>query len=203
MPKVSLCQNRVPLKPCHKHSQGRYSMLEPDEGKPSRPVLRRGDGSNSASLAGVVQSSLYKNLLTPSGPGTSVQHEAEQGQPMDSCPPPCPAGGAAHPWRCPRPLVGRPGAAARHLGGRRGHRCHTLGGGADAPGRRARRRAGVPPFAHDGTERRIVCPQDPAQQTACYSGKKKDHTVKNVLLVNALLTILFLSHTYGGRVHDK
>jgi hypothetical protein len=36
-----------------------------------------------------------------------------------------------------------------------------------------------------------------------YSGKKKDHTVKNVLLVNALLLILFLSDTYGGRVHDK
>jgi hypothetical protein len=34
-------------------------------------------------------------------------------------------------------------------------------------------------------------------------GKKKDHTVKNVLLVNALLTILFLSETYGGRTHDK
>ena len=49
------------------------------------------------------------------------------------------------------------------------------------------RRTGVPPFAHDGTERRIVRPQDPAEQTECYSGKKKDHTVKNVLLVNALL----------------
>src|SRR5215471_16011965 len=36
-----------------------------------------------------------------------------------------------------------------------------------------------------------------------YSGKKKDHTVKNVLLVNALLIILFLSDTYGGRTHDK
>src|SRR4029453_1239362 len=60
-----------------------------------------------------------------------------------------------------------------------------------------------PPFAHDGTERRIVRPQDPAEQAACYSGKKKDHTVKNVLLVNALLLILFLSDTYGGRTHDK
>src|SRR5215831_2640499 len=57
--------------------------------------------------------------------------------------------------------------------------------------------------AHDGTERRIVRPQDAAEQTACYSGKKKDHTVKNVLLVNALLFILFLSDTYGGRTHDK
>jgi hypothetical protein len=60
-----------------------------------------------------------------------------------------------------------------------------------------------PLFAHDGTERRIVRPQDPPKQAACYSGKKKDHTVKNVLLVNALLMILFLSDTYGGRVHDK
>jgi len=58
-------------------------------------------------------------------------------------------------------------------------------------------------FAHDGTERRIVRPEDPAQQSDCYSGKKKDHTVKNVLLVNVLLTILFLSDTHGGRTHDK
>jgi hypothetical protein len=68
---------------------------------------------------------------------------------------------------------------------------------------RASRGPGFPPFAHDGTERRIVRPQDPAEQTKCYSGKKKDHTVKNVLLVNAPLTILFLSETVGGRVHDK
>jgi hypothetical protein len=27
--------------------------------------------------------------------------------------------------------------------------------------------------------------------------------VKNVLLINALLIILFLSDTYGGRAHDK
>ena len=72
-----------------------------------------------------------------------------------------------------------------------------------APVSPSRRYAGLPPFAHDGTERRIVRPQDPAEQTECYSGKKKDHTVKNVLLVNALLMILFLSDTYGGRVHDK
>src|SRR5207245_1342780 len=72
-----------------------------------------------------------------------------------------------------------------------------------ARGHWSRRRIGVPPFAHDGTERRIVRPQDPPAQTASYSGKKKDHTVKNILLVNALLIILFLSDTYGGRTHDK
>jgi hypothetical protein len=53
------------------------------------------------------------------------------------------------------------------------------------------------------TERRIVRPQDPAEQTDCYSGKKKDHTVKNILLVNAVLIIVFLSDTVGGRIHDK
>ena len=95
---------------------------------------------------------------------------------------PVAAGGAAHPRRCPRPLPDGPGPAPRRLGGRRGHRGRAAGGGASARGRRAHRRAGVPPFAHDGTERRIVRPQDPAEQTACYSGKKKDHTVKNVLL---------------------
>src|SRR6516165_10269198 len=50
MPKVSLFQNRVPQKVHHKCTQGHYSMLEPDEGKLSRPVLRAGGGSNPASL---------------------------------------------------------------------------------------------------------------------------------------------------------
>jgi DDE superfamily endonuclease len=48
-----------------------------------------------------------------------------------------------------------------------------------------------------------VRPQDPAQQSDGYSGKKKDHTMKTVLLVDAPLTILFLSDTCGGRTHDK
>ena len=66
-----------------------------------------------------------------------------------------------------------------------------------------RTRPRLPPFGHDGTERRIERPQDPTAQKCCYSGKKKYHTVKNVLLINAALTILFLSETYGGRTHDK
>jgi hypothetical protein len=52
-----------------------------------------------------------------------------------------------------------------------------------AADRGACHRTDVPPFAHDGTERRIVRPQDSPAQTECYSGKKKDHTVKNVLIV--------------------
>jgi DDE superfamily endonuclease len=121
---------------------------------------------------------------------------------MDPCALARAAGRAARPRRCPSPLPQRPRPAARRLGGRRGDRGRPSGGGARPCGTHLSRRAGLPPFAHDGTERRIVRPQDPAEQKESYSGKKKDHTVKNVLLVNALLVILFLSDTHGGRTHD-
>jgi DDE superfamily endonuclease len=117
---------------------------------------------------------------------------------VDSCPPARAVGGLAHPRGCPRPFSNGAGPTLRDLGDRRSFRRWRSRGGA-CPRRPAR----GPPFAHDGTERRIVRPQDPAEQAESYSGKKKDHTVKNVLLGNALLLILFLSDTYGGRVHDK
>ena len=58
-------------------------------------------------------------------------------------------------------------------------------------------------MSHDGTERRIGRPQDPTEQTRGYRGKNKCHPVKNVRLINAVLTILFLSDTYGGSTHDQ
>lgn len=58
-------------------------------------------------------------------------------------------------------------------------------------------------FCHDGTERRIDRPQNETEQRVCFSGKKKAHTLKNLLLINACLLILFLSDTYPGSVHDK
>src|SRR5262249_11245463 len=103
-----------------------------------------------------------------------------------------------HPRRCPCPFPDGPRPAARCLGGRRRLRRRLVGGGV---GTRCHARG--PPFAHDGTERRIVRPHDPAEQPESYSGKKRDHPVKNVLLVTALLLILFLSDTSGGRTHDK
>jgi hypothetical protein len=50
-------------------------------------------------------------------------------------------------------------------------------------------------LAHDGTERRLVRPQNSTEQKACDSGKKKAHTVKKVLLVPAFLLLLFLRDT--------
>ena len=56
----------------------------------------------------------------------------------------------------------------------------------------------------DGTERRRQRPLNPARQVAHYSGKKKAHTDKNLLLVNgALDQVLYLSPTEQGKSHDK
>ena len=72
-----------------------------------------------------------------------------------------------------------------------------------ASGSRSSQPRPSPPFCHDGTERRIQRPKDADQQKSHSSGKKKCHTVKNVVLVDKQLTIQFLSPTHPGTVHDK
>jgi hypothetical protein len=63
---------------------------------------------------------------------------------------------------------------------------------------------GAPAGALDGTERRRQRPTEAAQQTAHYSGKKKAHTDKNGLLINAYTsTVVSLSPTVAGKTHDK
>ncbi len=58
-------------------------------------------------------------------------------------------------------------------------------------------------FFQDCTERPIQRPKDQQAQKDYYSGKKKQHTVKNNLLINAACEILVLSPTYKGSRHDK
>lgn len=56
----------------------------------------------------------------------------------------------------------------------------------------------------DGTERRRQRPQDDIQQKEQYSGKKKTHTDKNVVLVNChSQKVVYLSPTQPGKKHDK
>jgi hypothetical protein len=56
----------------------------------------------------------------------------------------------------------------------------------------------------DGTERRLQRPTDPTKQGAKYSGKKKAHTDKNILLVNEnTKKVIYLSPTVEGKKHDK
>src|SRR6266496_2813218 len=172
---------------------------------PHRPPVERVPELSAADTRRpvVLPAHVPEDVQPSSGPGTLIRHGPEPSQAVDSRALPRAAGGAAPPRCCADSLAGRTGAAARRFGGRRGHRGRPAGRGTRTRGCGTSCHTGVPPFAHDGTERRIVRPQDAAEQTECDSGKKKDHTVKNVLLVNALLLILFLSDTYGGRVHDK
>jgi len=56
----------------------------------------------------------------------------------------------------------------------------------------------------DGTERRRQRPKNPEKQRAHYSGKKKAHTDKNVILADERTgQVLYLSQTYAGKTHDK
>jgi hypothetical protein len=58
-------------------------------------------------------------------------------------------------------------------------------------------------FFHDGTERPITRPKDKEQQKTYYSGKKKQHTLKNIVVINALCKIILLTLTCEGKKHDK
>lgn len=58
-------------------------------------------------------------------------------------------------------------------------------------------------FMIDGTERPLNRPKDKDAQQDSYSGKKKRNTVKNDVISERKGKVVFLSDTYGGRVHDK
>ena len=61
-----------------------------------------------------------------------------------------------------------------------------------------------PDFLLDGTERRRQRPKDAQKQREHYSGKKKTHTDKNLLLVSShTKKVLYLSPTAVGKTHDK
>jgi hypothetical protein len=63
---------------------------------------------------------------------------------------------------------------------------------------------GAPAVALDGTERRRQRPVDPTKQQEHYSGKKKTHTDKNLLLVNEHTSkVVYLGPTIAGKRHDK
>jgi hypothetical protein len=58
-------------------------------------------------------------------------------------------------------------------------------------------------FLIDGTERRINRPKDKADRKTYYSGKKKTHTVKNLVIPERGGKVRYLSDTYEGKKHDK
>ncbi len=67
-----------------------------------------------------------------------------------------------------------------------------------------RRHAEAPDLIVDGVERRRQRPKNREKQALHYSGKKKHHTDKNLVLVNTQSKrVSFLSPTLPGVVHDK
>ena len=71
-------------------------------------------------------------------------------------------------------------------------------------GQLAKQPAGSGRLIIDGTERRRQRPKNPEKQAAHYSGKKKAHTDKNVLVASASSRrVLFLGETRAGAVNDK
>lgn len=59
-------------------------------------------------------------------------------------------------------------------------------------------------FIIDGTERPIQRPKDKEGQKKYYSGKKKRHTIKNIVITEKnTKKVKFLSNTYEGKRHDK
>lgn len=56
----------------------------------------------------------------------------------------------------------------------------------------------------DGVERPVRKPKNSDKQKSIYSGKKKRHTRKNIILTNPETTeVLFLGETQDGTMHDK
>src|SRR5205085_79529 len=62
----------------------------------------------------------------------------------------------------------------------------------------------APRLIIDATERRRQRPKNPEKQALFYSGRKKKHCDKNVVIVNTRgQRIDYLSRTYPGKMHDK
>src|SRR6266581_2993697 len=105
---------------------------------------------------------VYLKTYAPGGARAPVRHGLKQSQSVDSRPPAHTAGSALHPRRCPGPFPHGPGPAVRRGGGRRAH-----GGHAAAEG------TGVPPFAYDKTERRIVRPKTRLNKKRVIAARKR------------------------------
>ena len=62
--------------------------------------------------------------------------------------------------------------------------------------------AGVKDLFIDGTERKTQRPAKPKINKKRYSGKKKAHTNKNIVICDEQKRILLVSPTKGGKIHD-
>ena len=67
-----------------------------------------------------------------------------------------------------------------------------------------KRQGGSHDYLIDGTERRRQRPKNPEKQALHYSGKKKTHSDKNIVIAHRRTKrVGYLSQTYPGKRHDK
>ena len=67
-----------------------------------------------------------------------------------------------------------------------------------------RHQGGATDYIIDGTERRRQRPKSPEKQALHYSGKKKMHSDKNIVIVQThSKRVGYLSPTHAGKTHDK
>jgi hypothetical protein len=153
----------------------------------------------------VVSPGLPEDLPPPRGAGAVVREGPESRAAVEACPLGGAAGDATPAGRRPDPVGGSVGhAPGRGRGRSRGH--GRADGEVAAAGRAPHGGgpdAGLPPFRHHGTERRLERPQDPTEPTRGDRGKKQDHTVKHVRLIHAALTMRLLSETSPGSPHEQ
>ncbi len=70
--------------------------------------------------------------------------------------------------------------------------------------RHEKQQGGLHNYIIDGTERRRQRPKNPEKQALHYSGKKKTHSDKNVVITHRRTKrVGYLSQTYAGKTHDK
>jgi hypothetical protein len=146
---------------------------------------------------------LPEDLSASGRAGATVWHGSEPSASVASRLVTRPAADATRAGEAPSPVRDRAGDAPK--GGRDGYeRAGFAGAGAAEAVRSARTGIGtcLPSLGHDGPERRVWRPHAQTRQTRYYRGKTQGHTVKNVVLINAGLTILFLRETYAGSTHD-
>ncbi len=75
---------------------------------------------------------------------------------------------------------------------------------ADQFARSERKQKESPEYIIDGTERRRQRPKNPEKQALHYSGKKKVHADKNIVVVDrGSKRVGYLSPAYAGKTHDK
>jgi DDE superfamily endonuclease len=160
-----------------------YDLSELSSADPERPP--------------VVHSGLPQAEPHETATWTLVRDAPVESDPMDAC---LIARGAQHPAPqkgCP---LSRCGGLARTPGD--GGTILALGPITRRSGTR-RATARNSPVGHDGTERPIPRHHDTPAQKTCERGKNKRHMLKNLLLINPALRILFLSEMHAGSVHDK